>query len=182
MHPARFWVGAALVFFVVAIMGPILRSYIDLPWSAVELWSGFMGVSAVALPIHITWWLRHVAGPKAGQSLRAELGADVVRLHSDTARSLGLASHVGLTRGHGALVMTDEELRFRPGAGHPDVSIAVADIRAIDTTRQHAGEACRREAVRIVFASEDGEDTIAWELEDPGPWLEALRARVPGED
>jgi hypothetical protein len=97
---------------------------------------------------------------------------------SVVASSLGLTSPgPAQVRSTGTLVLNAQELAF--AQWHPErfLRIPRADIRAVDTTRDHLGRTMKTDVLRIRWAQEgaaDGEQSIAFFVRDLDDWLRAL--------
>lgn len=142
-----------------------------------------LALSLVASAVIALWIVR--SGRQRALDRLAEVPGPVRR--SMAATSLGVASADGTrVRGTGTLVLTDAEVAFAQWRPDELVRIPRADIRLVDTTRDHLGKSMNADVLRIRWASaehDDDGDVIAFFVRDLDPWLDDLGGtRSPAED
>jgi hypothetical protein len=97
---------------------------------------------------------------------------------SVAASSLGLTSPgPAQVRSTGTLVLTADEVAFAQWRPERFVRIPRADIRSVDTTREHLGRTMKADVLRIRWSLEGaahGEQSIAFFVRDLDDWLRAL--------
>jgi hypothetical protein len=101
---------------------------------------------------------------------------------STVAQSLGVASAGrAQVRGNGHLALGPDRLLFAQWVPRREVSIPLAAIRSVDTTRSHLGKTIGSRLLRVTWERPDGaEDTIALHVRDLQTWLDALERGRPG--
>lgn len=124
-------------------------------------------VTLVLIPVR-----RHSARVEA--ELAEELGGEMRRIAA--VRGLGLQSlGRAQVRGNGTLALAAGELRFRQWVPRRDVRIPVSDIVSVDTERWWLGKTVGRPLLCVRWRSGDGEDAMAWQVQDLDGWLADLR-------
>jgi len=77
-------------------------------------------------------------------------------------------------RGNGALVLTEIELWFCLAAPEREISIPVSQISKVELKRSHLGKTVFRPLLYVEFSSATGSDSIAWAVQNPGKWKDAI--------
>lgn len=96
-------------------------------------------------------------------------------LRQGTATSFGQQSlGPAQVRGAGTLVLTDEALVFALWLPARTLRIPRAAVLGVDTARSHLAKTRGTLLLRVHWRTADGDDTIAWQVEDLDGWLDAL--------
>jgi len=77
-------------------------------------------------------------------------------------------------RGNGILVLTEIELWFSLAAPERELSIPVSQISKVKLKRSHLGKTVFRPLLYVEFSSSTGDDSIAWAVQNPGKWKDAI--------
>ena len=109
---------------------------------------------------------------EAEARLMAKLGQPSVLLRDEMANFFGLTSR-GATqlRGNGVLLLTNDVLAFQPLFREDPILIPRKTISATKTVRSHLGKTIAHDLLFVEFA----DDSVAWYVRSPQPWLAALR-------
>jgi hypothetical protein len=83
-------------------------------------------------------------------------------------------------RGNGALVLARDELFFLQAVNRRELVIPLEDIITLSIVRSHLKKWVGRPLLRVDFRSGEGTDAVAWLVNDPTGWLEAVEAARPG--
>lgn len=109
-------------------------------------------------------------------------GPDRIRVFDETAVCRGTESgEYNAWVGMGSLGLNDEELVFVRWSPHEVLRIPNADRTAHRFTVEHLGREYKSPLLQVTFRSPDhedgetpGEDVVAWVVDDPDAWQEAL--------
>ncbi len=135
----------------------------------------FAAVMFIVVPAVTLRWIARTLEPRVAAAVRPE----AVVLKDLRANSLGLTSlGAWQQRGNGGLVLTADKLLFFQVVPRRDLSIALASITEVRTTKVHLGKSYGRDLLYVAFESPTGPDSIAWYVGDLQAWLAALRKRV----
>jgi hypothetical protein len=75
-------------------------------------------------------------------------------------------------RGHGYLVLTEDELYFDRQLLRRTIIIPVSSIIEVDKTRRLAGQMLVRLMLKVTFKTQEGvEDAIAWKVKKLDEWI-----------
>ena len=112
-------------------------------------------------------------GRTRGQARLAEVPGSPSR--TTAATSMGLES-LGpkQPRGTGTLALTDDEVAFAQWRPEALIRIPRAAIRTVDTTREHLDKSMTSDLLRIRWATDGGEDCVAFFVRELDPWLADL--------
>ena len=125
-------------------------------------------VLLLALMVAISRWAQ-----RSGRACVEELGIEFER--TSAAVSLGVSSAGRLqVRGNGQLALARDQLVFLQLVPRRQVSIPLAAIVKVDTTRAHLGKTVGRKLLRVSWTTPAGEDAIALQVPDLSGWLSAL--------
>lgn len=98
------------------------------------------------------------------------------------ANNFGLGSWGGWQcRGNGALVLTRDCLHFFQFVGRGDVRVPLESITEVIFTKSHLGKATIYDLLKVRFAVNEKQDSIALYLTDPKAWkskIEELKAEM----
>ncbi|MFC1853896.1 hypothetical protein ACFL27_27240 [candidate division CSSED10-310 bacterium] len=81
-------------------------------------------------------------------------------------------------RGNGALVLTVEELWFLLAVPRREITIPLADIRAVSLTRSHLNKRAFRPLLTLEYNTVDGPDVVSWLVEQPEKWIQLLEEQL----
>ena len=94
---------------------------------------------------------------------------------SMAATCLGVDSGgTGQVKGTGTLVLTDDEVAFAQWRPDRLIRVPRPAIAEVDTTRTHLGKTMNADMLRIRWAADEGDDTVAFFVRDLDPWLADL--------
>jgi len=141
-------------------------------------------VSAVALlsAAGLFMFLLHVR--KARRDLESAIihrfGRDKILCMSSRAIFFGIASlKYAQIRGNGILVLTRDELFFRRLAPEMDISIPLANITAVETTRSFLGKSIFKSLLRVDYRTSSGEmDSAAWYVKNLNNFRRCIADRL----
>ena len=107
--------------------------------------------------------------------IESEFGDDLVLRSDPMANYFGFASHgAQQLRGNGALVLTPKMLWFKRFRTDLPLDLPLAAIRGVDIVDAHAGKRIGRPLLRVTFATDKGDDSVAWYVRDAEAWLATI--------
>ena len=138
-------------------------------------------VAAVLLVVGVVLrYVMRVARTDGLAVIADEFGDDTVLRADPMANYFGFASRGGQQlRGNGALVLTPKMLWFKRFRTNLPLDLPLAAIHGVDIVETHAGKKVGRPLLRVTFATDEGDDSVAWYVKDAENWLaEINRARA----
>lgn len=84
------------------------------------------------------------------------------------------AKGVKQIRGNGALILTDREICFFMAVPRRDFAIPLGDVVSVSLTKSHLGKTIFKPLVRVQYHSAGGDESMAWEVQDPETWQGAI--------
>jgi hypothetical protein len=132
----------------------------------------FAGLLVVMVVIRFAIaWLRR----RTREHIRRKFAGKLIVRDSIGANFFGrLSVGMGQIRGNGVLVLTPDELYFMMFVPRREVTIPLDRITSVSTPRSHLGKTVGIKLLRVDFASESGEDAVAWAVQRLGQWVADL--------
>lgn len=82
-------------------------------------------------------------------------------------------------RGLGALVLAKDGLHFYMLLPRRDLTVPLAAVRRVELVRWHLGKSVGRMLLKVHFAGEAGDDSVAWWVPGPEAWKAQIEAHSP---
>lgn len=82
----------------------------------------------------------------------------------------------GRIRGHGALVLSLDELWFCLAASAKEISIPISTIKSVELKRSHLKRIIFRKLLALNFYYQGRDETIAWYVPNPDEWRVAIES------
>ena len=93
------------------------------------------------------------------------------------ANFLGVASRRGVeVRGNGAIVLTRDAFFFFRAVPAKEYSVPIDSIKKVSMPKSFNGRSVMRPLLCLHYSTDSGEDAMAFALQDPGKWKEAIEA------
>jgi hypothetical protein len=143
-------------------------------------WIVLGAVALIALGILVPMFVfRLMRGPLEAR-INSELPEhDIVRKDL-TANCFGLESAgVWQVRGNGALVLTETQLHFFMFMPKREFRVPLDSIVEVSLVKSHLGKATIQDLLKVRFAADGKDDSIAWYVPDARDWKSSIEQRMP---
>ena len=101
-------------------------------------------------------------------------GQDII-LQTGNASSFGQTSKgIKQIRGNGALILTTEDIRFLMAVPRNEIEIPLSQVTSVSLPKSHLGKTVFQPLLRVEFESLEGKDSIAWAVQEPSKWKNAI--------
>jgi hypothetical protein len=117
-----------------------------------------------------------------GEAIERRYSADQILLREDKANCFGRQRDgVAQIRGNGVLVLATNELFFVRALPKAEFSVPLETIGKMEITKSHLGKAVPYDLLKVYFEAEEGEDSVAWWVEEPAAWIQRIEALKAGQ-